>query len=113
MKIGGNYSLLRGRGLATGRRRVEKANAPSNLPAEMRRGPGPALPQPALATRARPSRFETGDCPDANRRGMQPRFVAQVLGQVLGGAPANALIVTRVYARSARDMKAMRPLRIL
>ena len=102
MKIGRNSSDLRTAGRAIAHRRVEKPNAPNSLPEKKAREAAPSVARAERRNAARASRFGTNYCGEADRRGTQVRFVAQVLGQILDAARNNPLQATRAYAQTSR-----------
>jgi hypothetical protein len=102
MKIGGNSSDLRNSGRAMAHRRVEKPNAPSSLPEKKAREAAPSVARIERRNAARASRFGTNYAGEADRRGTQVRFVAQVLGQILCSGRNTTLQATRAYAEGGR-----------
>lgn len=102
---------------ATGRalvaRRVEKSVGSSSLQGRHERRSGRTLTHSARGSRAGLSRFDTGNASAPARNGMQAGFVAQVLGQVLETKPESPILAARVYARSARNPKDGRLIRVL
>ena len=74
---------------------------------------GRTLTYSARGSRAGMSRSETGYSCGPARNGMQAGFVAQVLGQVLETKPENPEAAARVYARSLRNPKDGRLIRVL
>jgi hypothetical protein len=84
------------------RRRVEKANPASSLREERRRDPARRAAYAQQEASQRVSRFDTRLAGEADRSGMDARFIAQVLGQVLGTKRNSAPIAARAYARSNR-----------
>jgi hypothetical protein len=108
MKIGGNSSVLRNPVRATAHRRVEKPNAPNSLPDKKAREAEPAVARIERRNAARAYRFGTNYAGEADRRGTQVRFVAQVLGQILCPGRNTALQATRAYAHGSRVGKEAR-----
>ena len=113
MKIGGNTSNLRSAGRAVAYRRVEKPQAPSSLPEKKSREAATSVARVERRNAARASRFGTNYAGEADRRGTQVRFVAQVLGQILDASRHNTLQATRAYAHTARAAKQARPVGLL
>jgi len=112
MKIGSNHLQLRASG-RTARRVVEKPHAASVLREEIPRQPAPSTARAERRGLGRMSRFDTNFAGSADRRGTESRFVAQVLGQILGSGADGALLATRAYARSNREQKETRLVRVL
>jgi hypothetical protein len=102
MKIGGNSSELRNPGRLPAYRRVEKASAPNALPEKKAREAAPSVARIERRNAARAYRFGTNYAGEADRRGTQVRFVAQVLGQILCPRRNTALQATRAYAQGSR-----------
>jgi hypothetical protein len=113
MKIGGNSSDFRSRRVSAGPRIVEKPDAANRLTDENFREPVPSVVRVERRSAARASRFGTYYAGGADRRGMQARFVAQVLGQILGSGDRSVLIARRAYARSNRECKETKLVRVL
>jgi hypothetical protein len=113
MKIGGNRSDLRTAERAIAHRRVEKSNAPNSLPEKKAREAASSVARAERRNAARASRFGTNYAGEADRRGTQVRFVAQVLGQILDAARNNALQATRAYAQCSRAGQETRKLGML
>jgi hypothetical protein len=105
MKIGGNKLELR-TSRALSRRIVEKPHAVSNLRQDVARDH--VLPTARVERRnsSRSSRSGTGFPGGLDRRGVESRFVAQVLGQIFGPARDSALLASRAYARSGQPQNA-------
>lgn len=108
MKIGGNTSDLRSAGRAVAYRRVEKPHAPGTLPEKKAREAAGHATRVERRNAARASRFGTTYAGEADRRGTQVRFVAQVLGQILDASRHNNLQATRAYAHTAHLAKTAR-----
>ena len=92
---------------------VEKSGGSSSLHGRHERRAGRALTHSARGSRAGLSRFDTNNSSAPVRNGMQAGFVAQVLGQVLETKPENPMLAARIYARSARNPKDGRLIRVL
>jgi hypothetical protein len=96
MKIGGNFSEPGSLVPVTRTWRVEKPSPSNNLRDEARRSPARALVPSKAAT---PSTQRCGTrIIDAEQQLLQPTFVAQVLGQMLG-ATADNFAATRAYGK--------------
>jgi hypothetical protein len=108
MKIGGNSSDNRSSGRFPAYRRVEKPGAPNILPEKKAREAAPSVARIERRNAARASRFGTNYAGEADRRGTQVRFVAQVLGQILCPGRNTALQATRAYAQGSRVGKEAR-----
>ena len=114
-----------GRGVAESRRRNAKQRGPNfkdefpqsggsnGLHGKHERRAGRGLTHSARGSRAGLSRFDTDNASAQARNGMQAAFVAQVLGQVLETKPESPILAVRVYARSARNPKDGRLIRVL
>jgi uncharacterized protein YceH (UPF0502 family) len=113
MKIGGNHFEFRARTRLAGPRIVEKPNGASQLDEENLRDPAPPMVRVERRKAARASRYGTYYAGGADRRGMQARFVAQVLGQILDSTQNSTLLATRTYARSNRERKPASLMRVL
>jgi hypothetical protein len=108
MKIGSNTSDLRSAGRPIAYRRVEKPHAPGGLPEKKAREAADSVTRLERRNAARASRFGTNYAGEADRRGTQVRFVAQVLGQILDASRHNTLQATRAYAHTAHLVKQAR-----
>jgi len=95
------------------RRVVEKPNAASTLRDEIPRQPAQSTARVERRNRGRSSRFDTSSYNGMDRRGIEARFVAQVLGQILGPGQDGTLLAARAYARSTREPKETRLVRVL
>ena len=113
MKIGGNSSELRSTGRTMTHRRVEKPSAPNVLPEKKAREATPSVARIERRNAARACRFGTNYAGEADRRGTQVRFVAQVLGQILCPGRNTALQATRAYAQGSRAGKEARSVGML
>jgi hypothetical protein len=113
MKIGGNSSELRTAGRAMAYRRVEKPSAPNSLPEKKAREAAPSVARIERRNATRAYRFGTNYAGEADRRGTQVRFVAQVLGQILCPGRNTALQATRAYAQCSCIGKEARPVGML
>ena len=113
MKIGGNNFELRTSARTNARRMVEKANAASSFHDECPREPVASTARTERRGQGRASRIDTRYCGAADRRGTESRFVAQVLGQILGPSQDGLLLAARAYARSNRDRTETRLVRVL
>lgn len=113
MKIGGNNLELRTSSRALARRIVEKPHAAGNLRKEESRQPAGSAARAERRDRRRASRFGTNSFNGLDRRGIEARFVAQVLGQILGPAQDGTLLAARAYARSNGEHKETRLVRVL
>ena len=100
MKISGNSSQLRTPGRAPALRRVEKPSEPNSLPEKKAREASASVTRIERRNAARAYRFGTTYAGEADRRGTQVRFVAQVLGQILCPARNTALQAVRAYAEA-------------
>ena len=92
---------------------VEKSGSSNSLHGKHERRSGRTLTHSARGSRAGLSRFDTDNASAQARNGMQAAFVAQVLGQVLETKPENPMLAARIYARSARNPKDGRLIRVL
>lgn len=99
---------LRTTGRSLAPRRVEESSIASSLGEEKLREPRPSAVQRERRSAARASRFGTRYAGANERRGMQSRFVAQVLGQILDTHANDAVIAGRAYARSIAENKRTR-----
>jgi hypothetical protein len=108
MKIGGNQMELRTTGRSPAPRRVEKSSIANSLGEEKLREPRPSAVQRERRSAARASRFGTRYAGANERRGMQARFVAQVLGQILDTHGNNAVLAVRAYAHGITQSKETR-----
>ncbi|HEY4266181.1 MAG TPA: hypothetical protein VGM72_12745 [Micropepsaceae bacterium] len=113
MKIGGNNSDFRARRALRAPRIVEKPDSVSRLSEENLRETAQTAIRTERRSVARASRFGTYYAGGVDRRGMQARFVAQVLGQILDSGDGIALIARRAYAQSSRERKETRLVRVL
>jgi hypothetical protein len=113
MKIGGNNSEFRARTRLAAPRIVEKPHDAGRLGRENPRDPASPVTRFERRSAARASRFGTYYAGGADRRGMQARFVAQVLGQILDSSQNSTLIATRAYARNSRERTDMSLVRVL
>jgi len=92
---------------------VEKSGGSSSLHGKHERRATRTLTHSARGSRAGLSRFDTDNSPAPARNGMPAGFVAQVLGQVLETKPQSPMLAARIYARSARNPKDARLIRVL
>lgn len=92
---------------------VEKSGGSSSLNGKHERRATRSVTHSARRSRADVSRFDTDNSSAPARNGMQAGFVAQVLGQVLETKPESPMFAARVYARSARNPKDGRLIRVL
>jgi hypothetical protein len=113
MKVGSNNSEFRTRTRLAPPRIVEKLNDASRLGEENPHDPATPVARFERRSAARASRFGTYYAGGADRRGMQARFVAQVLGQILDPTQTSTLIAARAYARAARERTHMSLVRVL
>src|SRR5258708_32659190 len=113
MKVGSNNSEFRTRTRLAAPRIVEKLNDASRLGEENPHDPATPVARFERRSAARASRFGTYYAGGADRRGMQARFVAQGLGQILDSGEEKTLLAARAYGRNPRgptDMSLVRGL---
>jgi hypothetical protein len=113
MRIGDTKTAHCGRALVAALRRVEKSDIASNLREERRRDPARRAAHSHRASPQRMSRYETRYRGEAGNSGIESRFAALVLGQILETRCVDAVLATRAYAPSNRDGRDTRLVRVL
>src|SRR4051812_11238901 len=94
-------------------RRVEKPAGSSGLDGKHEHRAGSTPTVSVRGGRAGLFRFDANDPSRPSQYGIPAGFVAQVLGQAMESKPESPTVATRVYARSARSLKAGRLIRVL
>jgi hypothetical protein len=113
MRIDGSQTEYCGRAMVAPCRRVEKPENASNLREERRREPARVAALAHRASLAHSSRSETRFRGETVNSGIESRFAAQVLGQMLETRRANPVLAARAYAHGNRGASRGNVVRVL